>query len=114
MNALTDYISLPPPSRQSSYATYLDANDAEAAYTASMRVYQYFNALLYHLLQADRWACFTERVCVTMTRMRQNTRNSSSVGGPRSNPNPWVRANGRLFGCNPRLRASLSMKGLYK
>ena len=24
-----------------------------------------------------------------------------------SNPNPNVRANGRLFGCNPRLRASL-------
>ena len=27
------------------------ANDAEAAFTASMRVYQYYNALLYHLLQ---------------------------------------------------------------
>eukprot|EP00966_Prymnesium_polylepis_P293330 6775227-Prymnesium_polylepis.1 len=37
MNALTDYIYLPPPSRQSSYATYPDANDVEAAYTASMR-----------------------------------------------------------------------------
>jgi hypothetical protein len=41
INALTDYISLPPPSRQSSYAIYPDASDAESAYTASMRVYQY-------------------------------------------------------------------------
>eukprot|EP00966_Prymnesium_polylepis_P226524 5239963-Prymnesium_polylepis.1 len=24
-----------------------------------------------------------------------------------SNTNPWVRANGRFFGCNPRQRASL-------
>ena len=51
INALTDYISLPTPSRLSSYARYSDANDAEAAFTASMRVYQYYNALLYHLLQ---------------------------------------------------------------
>ena len=51
INALTDYISLPTPSRQSSYARYPDANDAESAYTSSMRVYQYYNALLYHLLQ---------------------------------------------------------------
>ena len=51
MNGITDYISLPPPTRQASYATYADANEAEAAFTAAMRSYQHWNALLYHLLQ---------------------------------------------------------------
>ena len=51
MNGLTDYISLSPPTRQASYATYADANDAESAFAANMRSYQHWNALLYHLLQ---------------------------------------------------------------
>ena len=51
MNGLTDYITLSPPSRQASHATYADANEAEAAFAAHMRAYQHWNALLYHLLQ---------------------------------------------------------------
>ena len=50
INGLFDYLDLLPPTRQAFFAMHPDANEAESAFGAQLRTYQFWNALLYHLL----------------------------------------------------------------